>query len=260
MKKKILAVALTAIMALGSVVSAFADKSPNGSDAEVDTSSSDTEVGTNGSSTEDETKVDSPDGPNAEVGAVETLDEAKVAEIAQSAKVEGVAAGVKLEVKAVAAAEVKAVETAVEKVAALKGKALKVLDLKLTNGVQPGKDGAKVTLKADDLVPAGSKYVLVYVLEAGVLNFVDGVAVANGEFTFTAKHFSTYVFAGATEAEVEAAKKANEPSDPVQQPTDGKTDGGKGQTGDTFNAIPLVVLAVVAVGGVLVVSLKKKNA
>lgn len=168
-----------------------------------------------------------------------------VAEIAKSAVVEGAPEGAKLEVNAIAA-DSEDYSLAKKFVTdELKAKAWAVLDLKLVDAenavVQP--DGkVKITLPVFENIK-DAKYVAVYRLDDSKFTHLSTSEVKDGKFTFETDHFSTYLFAS------------------VDNPaTDSIVDGSETTTGDTAPIAGMMVAALAAVGAVVLVSTKKKNA
>ena len=202
--------------------------SSNGKDPEAEPTTG--EENTSGSAAEDEAGVVS-----AEV----------VAEIAKSAVVEGAPEGAKLEVNAIAA-DSEDYSLAKKFVTdELKAKAWAVLDLKLVDAenavIQP--DGkVKITLPVFENIK-DAKYVAVYRLDDSKFTHLSTSEVKDGKFTFETDHFSTYLFAS------------------VDNPaTDSTVDGSETTTGDTAPIAGMMVAALAAVGAVVLVSTKKKNA
>ncbi len=202
--------------------------SSNGKDPEAEPTTG--EENTSAPATEDEAGVVS-----AEV----------VAEIAKSAVVEGAPEGAKLEVNAIAADSEEYSLAKKFVTDELKAKAWAVLDLKLVDAenavIQP--DGkVKITLPVFENIK-DAKYVAVYRLDDSKFTHLSTSEVKDGKFTFETDHFSTYLFAS------------------VDNPaTDSTVDGSETTTGDTAPIAGMMVAALAAVGAVVLVSAKKKNA
>ena len=168
-----------------------------------------------------------------------------VAEIAKSAVVEGAPEGAKLEVNAIAADSEEYSLAKKFVTDELKAKAWAVLDLKLVDAenavIQP--DGkVKITLPVFENIK-DAKYVAVYRLDDSKFTHLSTSEVKDGKFTFETDHFSTYLFAS------------------VDNPaTDSTVDGSETTTGDTAPIAGMMVAALAAVGAVVLVSAKKKNA
>lgn len=168
MRKKLLTIALAAVMVLGSTVSAFAAGS-----SELNNSSSTT----NG--VETETDV--------------TVSEETAATIEKAAKLDGITDT--LLVAPVTKTVIQAVQTAGATL--LKDKTFEILDLKLASGLTELGKTIKVTLPVFESLK-DAKWIAVYRLDGTTLNLIDTVEVKDGAFTFETNHFSTYVFAETT--------------------------------------------------------------
>lgn len=178
MKKKLLTVVLSAVMVLGSTISAFAVES-----SELNGSSSTT--------------------GGVQLDASYSISDETVATVQKDATVEGLA-DAKLEVSVPTKAELQAVATAGATL--LKDKVFEVVELDLFKAdAQLTKldSAVKVTLPVFENI-ANAKYISVYRLDDTKLTLLDTVEVKDGKFTFETDHFSTYVF-------VEAAAPAAEP-------------------------------------------------
>ncbi len=240
MRKKILTFALVAVMALGSTMTAFAANSPDANkspdagnvedekDDEKDNQLGD-DVITESEAADIINKADTAD------GGIVSADEVKV--ILQAAKLEGTTEKLVVSVVAKDSADYKVVETATK--AELKDTKYTVIDLKFESKKQPTA-GTKITFPVAKLAEIkDAKYVSVYAVKDAKLELVDIVKVdKDGNFTFEPKHFSTYVFAVATEAQYTENVK----------------------TGDTAPVALMMTLAAVAAAGCAVVSMKKKEA
>lgn len=208
MRKKLLTVALAAIMVLGSTFSVLAVDSPNTDSPELN---------------------DSPStgGVEADADDVAISDEAADA-IEKDAKVEGID-GIKLYVNAPTKAVIEAVAAAGKTL--LANLKYEIADLELFKGdVQLTKldNKIKVTLSLfENLLNA--KYVAVYRLDGTTLTSLGTVEVKGGKFTFETDHFSTYVFAAAS-----APAADGEPA--------------TGDTAPIATAVTVAVLAAVAYG------------
>ena len=223
--------------------------SPDGSDPEADTT---TVSSPDGSDPEADTTTENNQGTGEEnTSAPAAEDEAGVvsaevvAEIAKSAVVEGAPEGAKLEVNAIAADSEEYSLAKKFVTDELKAKAWAVLDLKLVDAenavIQP--DGkVKITLPVFENIK-DAKYVAVYRLDDSKFTHLSTSEVKDGKFTFETDHFSTYLFAS------------------VDNPaTDSTVDGSETTTGDTAPIAGMMVAALAAVGAVVLVSAKKKNA
>ena len=276
MKKKLLTVVLTVSMVLGSVFSAFAVNSPVGGDEETSvqeesTTQNSPDGGDAETSEQESTTKNSPSGGDEETSADDTTTEEApttdgedetttetsaaadtgvvsaedVAKIAKEAVLTNAPEGAELEVKAVTedSEDYSIAKKFVED--ELKAKVWAVLDLKLVKdnaAIQP--DGKiKITLPLFENLK-DAKYVAVYRLNADTDKFVSlgTVEVKDGKFTFDTDHFSTYLFVSA------------------DKPADGTLDGENGKTGDTAPIGVIIAVALAAVGAVVLVSAKKKNA
>ncbi len=169
MKKKLLTVALAAVMVLGSAVSTFAANSP-----EVNNSSSTT----NGVETE----------------ADASISEKTATEIQKAAKIEGLT-GVTLEVSTVLKTEFQAVQKA--DATLLKDKTYEVVDLKLSSKASKLDKAVKVTLPLFESLK-GAEWIAAYRLDGTTLTSLGTVEVKDNAFTFETDHFSTYVFVKAS--------------------------------------------------------------
>ena len=162
---------------------------------------------------------------------------------------------------------------------AAKVKAFAVLDLELKVG---GKNITLLDNKINVTIPmdkifediAADDVVAVYRVDNDALSFLGTSKVAADKtITFATDHFSQYVFAVVEDAEalkdveVVADAKVLYPNDEITSVGDlpvkvdaSVDDPDQNKTGDTTPVMPLVVLAVVAIGGVLAVVASKKRA
>lgn len=268
MRKKILTFALVATMTMFSTMTAFAANSPdlnnstgtenneteedNGGDevlGDDDNTGSSTNTGStskNPSSSTDNTEDDADDKTDVSVndGGVVTAEEVKAIE--DAVKLEGTTEKLVVSVVAKDAKDYKVVAAATE----LKDVKYTVIDLKFESGKQPTAS-TKITLPIAKLAEVkDAKFVSVYRVDSATskLVLVDVVKVdEKGNIAFKPDHFSTYVFASATEAQYNAANTSS---------TDDTT-----KTGDTAPVAAMVtVAALAAAAGCAAVVLKKKNA
>lgn len=176
MRKKLLTVALAAVMVLGSAVSAFAADSADTSSPELNNSS------TTG---------------DADADADSSISDATAEAIEKTATVTGME-GVTLEVSAPSKATMLLVEEAGKTL--LADKKFEVVELDLSKGttkLEQLDNAVKVTLEVFENIK-DAKYVDVYRYNTTtkVLDKVaTSVEVKDGKFTFETDHFSTYVFA-----------------------------------------------------------------
>lgn len=239
MRKRILTFALVAVMALGSTMTAFAanspdaNKSPDAGNVEDEKDDDkDNQLGddviTESEAADIINKADTAD------GGIVSADEVKV--ILQAAKLEGTTEKLVVSVVTKDSADYKVVEAATK--AELKDTKFTVIDLKFESKKQPTAD-TKITFPVAKLAEIkNAKFVSVYAIKDAKMELVDVVEVdKDGNFSFVPKHFSTYVFAEATQEQFEAAK-----------------------TGDTAPVALMMTLAAVAAAGCAVVSMKKKEA
>ena len=128
--------------------------------------------------------------------SIKTVTEEEISAMKDAVKVEG--SNDKLVVAPLDAAskDVAVLTTALAK--ELKGVKFIAADLKFESGKQPA-EGTKITIDISKLAEVKSaKYVTVYSVKDSKLEKVDTVEAKDGKITFAPKHFSTYVFAEAT--------------------------------------------------------------
>ena len=241
-----------------------------------------TKPGLGGPGDDEEQTVPSPDGGNEETVITVTVEAAKaVAEAAVVTSNDGKVLDVELVVTPVDDAVAAAVAGMVEADEALSKagvKALAVLDLELMVG---GKNVTLLDNKINVTIPmdkifediAADAFVAVYRVDNDALSFLGTSKVAADKtITFATDHFSQYVFAVVDDAEalkdvkvVEYVKDIDTTATPDVSVADipVKADASvndPNKTGDTTPVMPLVVLAVIALGGVLAVVASKKRA
>lgn len=275
MKKKLITFMMVATMVLGSTVSAFAAESPNAStnteqggsnsgNVDPDKGGGD-ELGDGGATTPDSGTTTpgagndkNPSGSTADPDADKDTTDVKdggvvskeeAAAIQTAAKVEGSKETLVVAVVAKDSADYKVVAVAKE----LKDVKYTVIDLSFESKAQP-KAGTKITLPVAKLAEIkDAKFVSVYAVKDGKMELVDVVKVdKDGNFSFAPKHFSTYVFAAATEAQFNENAKA-----------DGTTSSSVGsaeKTGDTAPVVVMFAVAAAAMGCVVVANKKRKEA
>lgn len=192
MRKKLLTVALAAVMVLGSVANVFAASSPSTNDSPITNGSSSTSNGV-------ETEADA------------TISEETATELEKAAKIEGLT-GVTLEVSTVLKTEFQAVQKAGATV--LKDKVYEVVDLKLSSKATQLDKAIKVTLPLFESIK-DAKWIAVYRLDGTTLKALGTVEVKDGAFTFETDHFSTYVFAKATAPATTDSKPATGDTAPI---------------------------------------------
>ena len=195
---------MVAAMVLGSTVSAFAANSPD-TNSSVNTGESNVvdpddnkdetlgDKNPSGTTTNPDVEKDTTD---VNDGGVVSKEEA--AAIQAVAKVEGSNETLVVAVVSKDSADYKVVAAAKE----LKDVKFVVLDLSFASKTQP-KAGTKIVLPIAKLAEIkDAKFVSVYAVKDAKMELVDIVKVdKDGNFSFEPKHFSTYVFAAATEAQ-----------------------------------------------------------
>ena len=284
MKKKFITFMMVAAMVLGSTVSAFAADSP-GTNNSPDTNNSsntgesgpgsgnvdpddggDDELGDGGTTTTPGTGTTTPGAgndknpsgstadPDADKDTTDVKDGGVVSKeeavaIQKVAKVEGSKETLVVAVVAKDSADYKVVAAAKE----LKDVKYTVIDLSFESKAQP-KAGTKITLPVAKLAEIkDAKYVSVYAVKDAKMELVDVVKVdKDGNFSFAPKHFSTYVFAAATEAQFNENAKADG--------TTGSSVGSAEKTGDTAPVVVMFAVAAAAMGCVVVANKKRKEA
>lgn len=222
MRKKLLTVALAAVMVLGSTVCTFAVDSANTSSPDLN----------NSASTGD-----------ANIDASTSISDVTAEKIEASAVITGME-GIKLEVASPSKANVVLVTEAGKTV--LADKKYEIVELDLFKGatqLTKLENAIKVTLEVFENIK-NAKYVDVFRYNP-TTNALDKVAssvdVKDGKFTFVTDHFSTYVF-----AEAKAPVSTDEGEKPV--------------TNDAAPIGTVVAVAALAAGAYAVASFKKKNA
>lgn len=254
------------------------DETPSPNPGEQDTSKDDNKPG------EDETTVPSPNGGSEEAvkATVVTAEVAKaVAEAAKVTTADGKVLDVVLTATPVedttAVAGLIAADKALE---AAKVKAFAVLDLELKIGdkkVTYLDNKVNVTVPMDKIFTdiKADETVAVYRVDKDMAFSFLGTAkvAADKTITFATDHFTQYVFAVVDDAEALKDVKIVEYKDvdPEAKPdtvvanipvkANASVDNpDQNKTGDTTPVMPLVILAVVALGGVVAVVASKKRA
>lgn len=254
------------------------DETPSSNPGEQDTSKDDNKPG------EDETTVPSPNGGSEEAvkATVVTAEVAKaVAEAAKVTTADGKVLDVVLTATPVedttAVAGLIAADKALE---AAKVKAFAVLDLELKIGdkkVTYLDNKVNVTIPMDKIFTdiKADETVAVYRVDKDMAFSFLGTAkvAADKTITFATDHFTQYVFAVVDDAEALKDVKIVEYKyvDPEAKPdtvvanipvkANASVDNpDQNKTGDTTPVMPLVILAVVALGGVVAVVASKKRA
>ena len=273
MKKKFITFMMVAVMVLGSTVSAFAANSPDtnnsvntgGSNVVDPDDDEDDTLGDNTTTTPDSGSTSKPSGGTTDSGAnknpsgtttnpdveEDTADvkdggvvsKEEAAAIQEVAKVEGSKETLVVAVVSKDSADYKVVTAAKE----LKDVKFTVIDLSFASKAQP-KEGTKIILPIAKLAEIkDAKYVSVYAVKDAKLELVDVVKVdKDGNFSFEPKHFSTYVFAAATEAQYNANANAG-----------GSVDSD-GNTGDMAPIATMIVIAGLAAVCAVVVYKRKE--
>lgn len=273
MRKKLVTFMMVAAMVLGSTVSAFAANSPD-TNSSVNTGDSnvvdpdDTKDETLGDSTTDSgiagTNTNkNPSGtttnPDVEKDTTDVNDggvvsKEEAAAIQTVAKVEGSTETLVVAVVSKDSADYKVVAAAKE----LKDVKFVVLDLSFASKAQP-KAGTKIVLPIAKLAEIkDAKFVSVYAVKDAKMELVDIVKVdKDGNFSFEPKHFSTYVFAAATEAQYNENLKTNTDTDGA-----GTTGGSVNNDTNTGDMAPIATMVVVAglAAACAVVVYKRKEA